>query len=264
MVATCRLQLGVLAVAAMASWPGVGNADADCRAASPDYTLALLELYTSEGCDSCPPADHWFSAVDLGPPATRVAAVAFHVDYWDRLGWHDRFGNADFTSRQNDEVRRHRAAGVYTPQVVLQGSELAAWRNISQPTAALAAINARPARASIELTAAPVNGASVAVDVHVRVPAAPDREHAEVAVVLVQNGLASYVKAGENKGKHLAHDHVVRSWRLGLPVGANGELRQRVTLPVPDDVGAMQFVAWVEDTASGEVLQALTLPLCDK
>ena len=72
---------------------------AQCRATSPDFTIALIELYTSEGCDSCPPADRWFSKMALGPTTARSATLAFHVDYWDRLGWRDRFGNAAFTAR---------------------------------------------------------------------------------------------------------------------------------------------------------------------
>src|SRR4029453_19427415 len=81
-----------LGAVAVALWPAVTVAD--CRGASPDHTVALIELYTSEGCDSCPPADRWFSALDLGVSAQRAAALAFHVDYWDRLRWRGPFGGA--------------------------------------------------------------------------------------------------------------------------------------------------------------------------
>jgi hypothetical protein len=259
---TWKWKLGMLAIAALVARPAIGSAD--CRAASPDYTIALLELYTSEGCDSCPPADRWFSALDLGATPPRVAALAFHVDYWDRLGWHDRFDSSAFTQRQYEQMQRHDTAFVYTPQVLLQGTDFASWRSAPQPTRALAAINARPARATIELAAAPGHHAVVAIDVHVRVPQMADRDHAVVAVALVQSGLASDVKSGENAGKHLVHDHVVRAWRSGLAVGASGELRQRVELPLPADSGPMQIVAWAEDSANGDVLQALTLALCER
>ena len=261
MILTLKWKLGLLALAAVMAPPALG--DAVCHATSPDYTLALLELYTSEGCDSCPPADRWFSALDLGAVPPRAVALAFHVDYWDHLGWRDRFGGAAFTQRQYEQMQRHGAALVYTPQVLLQGDDFTAWRSARQPTHALAAINARPARATIALTAAATQHASVAIDVQVRVPQAADRDHAAVAVALVQSGLASEVKAGENAGKRLVHDHVVRAWRSGLAVGATGELRQRVELPVPSDPGPLQVVAWVEDGANGAVLQALGLALCD-
>ena len=251
--------VGILA-AAITTWPVVGNAD--CRGTSPAYTIALLELYTSEGCDSCPPADRWFSALSLGPASTRAAGVAFHVDYWDRLGWRDRFGSAAFTERQYEQMRRHRTAFVYTPQVLLQGDDFGSWRSAGEPAAALAAINARPARATIELGEASIDRATIGVDIHVRIPSAADRSNAVVVVALVQSGLESDVKAGENAGKRLLHDHVVRAWRSGLAVGPTGELRQRINLPLPSERGPLEIIAFVENDASGDVLQALTLGVC--
>src|SRR5271169_4485890 len=135
---TWKRKLGTVAVAAIAVWPAAGKAD--CRAVSPNYTVALLEFYTSEGCDSCPPADRWFSSLHLGPDAPHAAALAFHVDYWDRLGWRDRFGSAAFTQRQQEQMRRHDASMVYTPQVLLQGNDLTTWRSAPQPTRALTLI----------------------------------------------------------------------------------------------------------------------------
>jgi len=252
-------RIGVLAAVAMAAWPALGNPA--CRATSPASTVALFELYTSEGCDSCPPADRWFSSLKAIPPASRAAALAFHVDYWDGLGWRDRFDSPEFTQRQHGQVARGQTSFVYTPQVLLQGRDFA-WHSAS-PAAAVAGINARPARASIELDAAPLDGV-VAVDVHVRVPEAADRAHASVAVALAQSGLASDVKSGENAGHRLVHDHVVRAWQSHLAVGAAGELRRRVELPLPVEPGPLQVVAWAEDTMSGEVLQALALDLCAK
>jgi hypothetical protein len=123
----------MLGAVAAALWPALSGAE--CRAASPNHTVALIELYTSEGCDSCPPADRWLSALDLGPPATRAVALAFHVDYWDRLGWRDRFGSATFTERQYEQMGRRHAAFVYTPQVLLQGAEFSRWGDASQPVA---------------------------------------------------------------------------------------------------------------------------------
>jgi len=250
---------GWLAAWVAAMWPLTGHAD--CRAASPDYTIALFELYTSEGCDTCPPADRWFSTLNLGTLAPRAAELAFHVDYWDRLGWRDRFDSPAFTQRQYGQVQRHQASFVYTPQVLLQGREFD-WRNAKHPALSVAGINGRPARASIELAAEPIAPTSLAVDVHVRVPEAADRAHAVVDVALVQNGLASDVKDGENAGKHLVHDHVVRAWQSGLPVQASGELHQRVELPLPSDSGPLQVVAWAEDATTGDVLQALALGVC--
>lgn len=250
----------MLAAAAVSVWPSFSTAD--CRATSPEHTVALVELYTSEGCDSCPPADRWLSGLDLGPAASRAVALAFHVDYWDRLGWRDRFGSAAYTARQYQQSRRHDTEFVYTPQVLLQGRDFTAWRGATRSAAPFAAINVRPARATIELATAPVEGGTAAVDLHVRIPQVRDRTHAVAAVALVQNGLASDVEAGENAGKRLAHDHVVRVWRADLPVDPAGELRQHLDLPLPAERGALEIVALAEDADTGAVLQALSLPLC--
>jgi len=252
----------MLGAVAAALWPALSGAE--CRAASPNHTVALIELYTSEGCDSCPPADRWLSALDLGAPATRAVALAFHVDYWDRLGWRDRFGSATFTERQYEQMGRRHAAFVYTPQVLLQGAEFSRWVDASQPVAALATINARPARATIELVAAPVGDGTAAVDLYVRVPQVRDRAHAAVAIALTQSSLASDVKAGENAGKRLVHDHVVRTWYAGAPIGVAGELRQHFNLPLPADRGPLEIVAFAENIATGDVLQALALPVCTR
>ena len=202
------------------------------------------------------------SGLDLGAPPARAVALAFHVDYWDRLGWRDRFGSAAFTERQHEQMARRHAPFVYTPQVLLQGSDFSLWHDTNQPVAALAKINARPSRATIELAVAPLDDSTAAVDLYVRIPQLRDRAHAAVAIALTQSGLASDIKAGENAGKRLHHDHVVRSWRAGAPIGVAGELRQHFSLPLPAERGPLEIVAFVENTAIGEVLQALALPVC--
>ena len=235
---------------------------ADCTARSPDHSVALIELYTSEGCDSCPPADRWLSRFNQASGTNRVVPLALHVDYWDRLGWKDRFASAKYTDRQYEQMRRQRSTFVFTPQVMLQGRDFAQWRAMADPAAAIAAVNARRPRANIELTVEP-QGANAIVDVRVQVPDVRDRSRAVVAVALVQSKLSSDVKAGENAGKRLTHDHVVRQWHSGpAALDAAGETRQRFVFAIPGDAGPMSIVAFAEDMASGEVLQALALPFC--
>src|SRR5512140_2749385 len=111
--------------------PAPAMAAASCSAASTARTLPLVELYTSEGCDSCPPAERWLRATF--PASTtasgRTAVLAFHVDYWNQLGWTDRFAKHEFTLRQ--QARVHAAGGrtVYTPQLLLQGRDAGLWRS---------------------------------------------------------------------------------------------------------------------------------------
>ncbi|HTR59479.1 MAG TPA: DUF1223 domain-containing protein [Casimicrobiaceae bacterium] len=234
---------------------------AECRATSADHAVAVVELYTSEGCDSCPPADRWLSALKVGTPAAPAVALAFHVDYWDRLGWRDRFGSAAFTQRQYEQSRRQHGDFVYTPQVLLQGRDFA-WQRNADPTAAMAAVAAKRPRAAIELGVESADRETIAVDLTVRIPEARDRAHAAVVVALTQDGLASEVKAGENAGKRLAHDRVVRAWEPNLVLGPGGDLRRTIRFARPTDRGPLSIVALAEDTKTGEVLQALSLPLC--
>ncbi|MGH8800389.1 MAG: DUF1223 domain-containing protein, partial [Casimicrobiaceae bacterium] len=236
------------------------NASADCRAHSADHTAALIELYTSEGCDSCPPADRWLSALAADGLGGGAVALALHVDYWDRLGWKDRFASAGFTARQRDESARSGAPFVYTPQVVLQGRDFPQWRSGGLQDA-IAAINARPARAVIDLAVQRRDG-TAEIELRAAVADPRDRTDAVVAVALVQSGLASDVRAGENAGKRLRHDHVVRQWRQDIALDASGAATARLSMPLPADGGPLSVVALAENAHSGDVLQVLELPLC--
>jgi len=240
--------------------PSIGSA-ASCSAKSGAETTALVELYTSEGCDSCPPADRWLrSSFKPGATGAKAVALAFHVDYWDRLGWKDRFATKAYTERQYDVTRTGNARFAYTPQVVVQGKDFADWRD-GGVTSALAAINARPARAGVAVDATPRPGA-IGVHAVASVPAAADRKDAVLYVALTEDSLVSDVKAGENAGVRLTHDHVVRAFRAGPVVGPGGTSELDAVLPLPAEAGsAPTVVAFVQNARTGEVLQAQALPL---
>ncbi|MEP7184138.1 MAG: DUF1223 domain-containing protein [Betaproteobacteria bacterium] len=248
-----------LAVALLAFAVAMPAGAMTCSATSGPRTATVVELYTSEGCDSCPPADRWLSSTFAPGGVATAIPLAFHVDYWDRLGWKDRFASSAWTERQYAAMRAGGGRFVYTPQVLVQGKDFDSWRSAS--AAALAAASTRPPRAEIALGATTRAG-SIAVDVAVRVPAAADRRGATVEVALVDSGLVSEVKAGENAGKRLAHDHVVRMLEAGPPVDGDGMARGQVVLSLPAEPGSRPAViALVRNVATGDVLQALALPL---
>jgi hypothetical protein len=259
---SCRTLANGLFIAAAVTAIAIPPAEAaSCTAKTGPQSVPLVELFTSEGCNSCPPADRWLSAsFAKGAPRASGIALAFHVDYWDRLGWKDRFATRAFTERQQDSMRASGARFVYTPQVLVQGKDFPQWQ---QPAAiaALSTAAAKPARAEIALAAEREQG-SIVVKASARVPSAADRKGAALYVALADDGLKSDVKAGENAGVHLAHDNVVRVFRAGPSPDANGEMRWDVKLPVPAEAGtASTVVAFVQNAAAGDVLQALALPL---
>lgn len=219
-----------------------------CQASSSATPPTVVELYTSEGCSSCPPADRWLSRLKGRPD---VLALAFHVNYWDRLGWPDRFASAEATARQHQLAQLAGSRNVYTPQVVANGRDTPDWHRWQRlPQAAPAADDAAP---SLTLER---QGDLVTVAV---TPAktAPAKLAGYWAVLEDQHH--SQVRAGENAGETLKHDHVVRLYKP-LPAWTATQA-QRFSLQVSRGVAEFpRRVAFVvTDAAGGRPLQALTL-----
>jgi len=259
------LGVALLAACALAA-PATQAAAGDCRAATTAQTNVLVELFTSEGCNSCPPADRWLSGLDLGPAGqSRVVPVAWHVDYWDYIGWKDRFAQAAFSERQHrlSQIRRDRV--VYTPQVLVQGRDFRrwAWGGLE---AAAAQITAQPARARIALaiTGRTANGVEAEVAAEL-LDAAARANPADYALVLTAtaSGLTTRVRAGENAGRTLAHDHVAFGWRGPTAFGSDAKLTLHERLALPAQApGGSGVAAFVQSMRTGEVLQALMLSEC--
>ena len=225
-----------------------------CSRQSPAHTIALVELFTSEGCDSCPPADRYLSSLKTRLRADQMVALSLHVDYWDYIGWKDVFARPAFTERQRWLAAAVNSRAVYTPQVFMAGRELRQWQTLPE---AVAKVNARPSRAQIGIVLGqPVKG-SLPVTVN-----AGSAQAGKLIVALYENSLVSEVKAGENRGVTLRHDHVVREWLSPVALAANAaRLTQSVSLPVGAAMANLGVAAFVQ-AENGEVLQALNLPLC--
>jgi len=239
-------------------------AGAGCKAQSGDKTVALVELYTSEGCNSCPPADRWLSGLGgRGEAPERVVPLALHVDYWDYIGWKDPYAKREFSQRQRKLSQLQRMALVYTPQVLLQGKDFPRWGSAAFDSA-VAAINARPARARIALE---VHGAtSAGLDTQARAQLVDPALAGDAALYLAvyENRLSSRVTSGENSGRTLTHDYVVLEWQGPFAFGPNGQASERRSLALlpkgaPERSGV---VAFVQNRRTGEVLQALLRSGC--
>jgi len=226
-----------------------------CTGVSGNARVALVELFTSEGCSSCPPADRWLSALRSDGKKT-MAPLAFHVGYWDRLGWPDRFAQPAFVERQYALARQQKSDLVYTPQFFRDGID---WRPLR---AGSATPKAPPPGADLQLELATSADKRLAVSGEARLRRGSNQ--AEVYLALYENNLSSRIEAGENSGSLLRHDFVVRALRgpLPLPVGGEVAIKQVFELDPAWKRADLGVTAFVQDAASGRIHQALQLPLC--
>ena len=233
-------------VAALAALlPAWALADGSCTARSAAVAPTVVELYTSEGCSSCPPADRWFSTLKGRPD---VLAMAFHVTYWDRLGWPDRFARPEYTQRQYTLSEQAGRSNVYTPQVLVNGQDWRRWPQL--PTPALAKPGDLP---TLSLAR---EGDVVTLTV---APAAASGQRWAGHWVVLEDQHQSRVSAGENAGETLKHDHVVRQFQpVTAWAAAAGQTQQlRVSR---GDVNFPRRVAFiVVDATSQKPLQAVQL-----
>ncbi|MFN9488448.1 MAG: DUF1223 domain-containing protein [Betaproteobacteria bacterium] len=230
----------------------------NCTVASSERRVPLLELYTSEGCDSCPPTDRWLSALPgRGFGSEHVVALAFHVDYWDYIGWRDHFAQKRFTERQRQIAARSGSRVVYTPQLVLNGRDYRRGSFRDDFAQRIADIHVQKPRAALKLAVQPA-GDTLVVSGHAVLTDAAGQPLAQTWLALYENRLATEVKAGENRGKRLEHDFVVRDIVGPLAVDARGaSIEHRFRLGSqwkPRDLGVAAFV---QDIRNGDVLQAL-------
>ena len=217
-----------------------------CQARSADRQVLLVELYTSEGCNSCPPADRWLSTLKGRP---QVLAAAFHVDYWDRLGWTDRFGDARHTERQAEAARQGGARFSYTPQVLINGRDWRGWPTLP--------IVEAPAAVHLAL----VRGEGQRVDVTVT-PRSGSPARLGLWWAVLEDGHVSRVLAGENLGVTLRHDHVVRRYgRLPAWAASTGvAVAQQLSAAQNGEGGRkVRLLVVVTDAVTGAPLQAAQL-----
>ncbi len=231
-----------------------------CTATSGPQRVALLELYTSEGCDSCPPADRWTSALPArGFGAARVVTLAYHVDYWNYLGWKDPFAQALFTERQRFTNTRIRNRTIYTPQLMLDGKDYRAGLSLSDFQQRITIANNEKPGADISLS---LIGNAAAAETSARVTLHRKEPGASVFLALYENNLANQVTAGENKGKRLAHDFVVRALAGPFAIDGRAVVQHSFALAPSWKTRDLHVAAFVQTASTGEVLQAVALPWC--
>jgi len=216
--------------------------NAACRIESPATRTPVVELYTSEGCSSCPPADRWLAGLKADAAAGRVVAQAFHVGYWDYIGWVDRFASPAHTTRQRQFAGV--LGNIYTPQLVRDGRDSRDYgRNFGAAR--------EPAAAAIRLQ----RSAPDAVEAEVTPQAAGASWSAYWTVT--EHGHSSKVSAGENAGELLQHDFVVRQYVAAGQYQGAQKLRLRPLAATPGHPQQVNLVVF--EPRSGKPLQALSL-----
>lgn len=242
--AGCLLAAVVLAGALPAS-----AAESVCAVRSGAKTVPLVELYTSEGCSSCPPADRWLSQ---NAGQNDANWLAFHVDYWDEIGWSDPFGSPAWSQRQRQRVGAQGGNTVYTPQVMVGSQVQAEWRSAAQFDRLQRPAQAPGAGLALHLQAM---GGGWQASVGASRVAGENGDGAQLWLAQYLDGQTSTVRAGENEGLTLRHDRVVRRLWGPWPLG-NTPLAQ--SIDVPAQSGNWGLVAFVQDQ-SGHTLQSLGL-----
>jgi hypothetical protein len=236
-----------------------------CQSHSSNSRVALIELYTSEGCSSCPPADRWLSGlVPNVVAAEEVVPLAFHVDYWDRLGWRDRFADASYTVRQNAYAKVSGSTFVFTPQVIMAGRNDNAWLNKNSVQNEISKAHNLAPDAIFELRQQSITAGKLEFEVQVQLQQGLSFGDVRVYAALFQNGLVSEVARGENKGRQLHHDYVVRNLLTSNAPDSAGSVvfKNQFTLPDDADAGVMGIAVFAQDVKTGVVLQAMSAPVC--
>lgn len=248
------MDCGGMCLAALVAWSVTAAAVAQplaCRQPPAGNKLALVELYTSEGCDSCPPADHFLSAL---PAEGEALPIAWHVDYFDALGWKDRFALPAAARRQVSLLQGRRERVVVTPQFFVDGEPLREWRDGRAFRSRVLRSVGRAGATRLTLAGAELRDEALSLAIQVDGLEGP----AALGVVRVESGLRSVVTAGENAGRTLEHDHVVRDFIGPVPLGpAHERFQARFALPAGASAAGrtLRVVAWVQD-ASGHILDA--------
>lgn len=220
------------------------------QAAQDSKGFAVVELFTSEGCSSCPPADELMEKIQEDNKNRQIYILAFHVDYWDHQGWKDRFSDHEFSNRQRQYADWLNVRTVYTPQVVVNGRSehvgsdqgpvlQAISEGLSQGPAGTLALTASIARNQLK----------------VNYEGAGQEKNTELVLALVQRSAASRVKAGENSGRSLSHVQIVRRL-LRVPLDAGNKKDVSVRLPAGFGAAGWELIGFVQHTDDGHISNA--------
>lgn len=224
-------------------------------------TPILVELFTSEGCSSCPPADTFVAELKQQQPiqSADIIVLSEHVDYWDHDGWRDRFSSPDITERQREYGTRLQVADIYTPQIVVNGTQQFVGNDVPHTLSAIQQDSQQPTIA-LTLSKPVIDGDRVTATVSI----APDQQlKGDLYAALVDPTDSTSVLKGENKGRDLHHVNVVRTLQR---VGSLRDLRSgshsfTIRAPKNSSPASMHLVVFAQRSDAGSIMGAVSVPL---
>jgi hypothetical protein len=245
-IATC---IGLAAMITQA-FSGIRDKEACERYRTPGSGFAVVELFTSEGCSSCPPADAVVAKLEKESSDKPIYILAYHVDYWNRLGWKDVFSSSEYSDRQRQYARWLKLSSIYTPQVIVNGrTELVG----SEEGNLHSAINAglqKTSKEQLTLDNIKITGDKVSLQYHSS--GAPN--NTALLIALVEKRAATKVKAGENGGRMLSHVQIVRNLQSKPLRDKNGT--ESIVLPHGLDQQNWEVIGFIQNTLNGEITAA--------
>jgi hypothetical protein len=220
-----------------------------------DEAFAVVELFTSEGCSSCPPADKLLAEIakDAKENGRRIFPLAYHVDYWNYLGWADPFSSAAYSDRQSEYARVLGVDQIYTPQMIVNGKEAFVGSDRTRARKTVDSALSLPAKASVTIRATPDADGS---KIEYRVSNTP--KDAVLCVAVVESGLVSQVRRGENAGRTLPHTNVVREFvAVALDSSGMGGVSLKTKLSAQDK--NKQVIVFIQDRRTLAILGAASV-----
>ncbi len=213
--------------------------------------FAVVELFTSEGCSSCPPADELVSRIQKESAGQPIYILAYHVDYWNRLGWKDVFSNAEYAKRQGQYSEWLKSGSVYTPQIVVNGqkefigSEEGILRN------AIKSNLQKSSPLTLNLNEVKLNNSSISLQYHTEAVS----NNTSLVLALVEKAAQSKVKSGENSGRTLSHVQIVRQLQS---LSLNGKGNGNTVIVIPQSLNAkdLELIGFLQNKSNGEILAA--------
>ena len=235
----------ILLCFAWLAWNPLAQTEVKKEAKGDFAPVVVLELFTSQGCSSCPPADALLSKLLKENQHSKIIGMSFHVSYWNHLGWADPYSSDSYSNRQN-WYHQTFSSGVYTPQVVVNGADEYVGSNKATSATKIKEALAKPATLAIDLS---LSGNKL--NYHLNGQYA----NAVLNIVTVEDEASNYVKRGENKGKQLTHSNVVLSLATQKVNGSSGEIQ----LSIPTSTS--KVIVFAQNPKNGTVLGATQLTI---